>query len=78
MFTNSSRKKIDRKSDALKTVVPNYHGNYRRHGGYSSTDKKIGEVFVTRLFPETTASGVLRFVKPRVNRNVKIEQTADF
>ena len=32
------------------------------------------EVFVTRLVPETTASDVLRFVKPRINRNVKIEQ----
>ena len=78
MFTNSSRKKLDRKSDALKTVVPKYHGNDRRHGGYSRTDKKIGEVFVTRLVQETIASGVLRFVKPRVNRNANIEQTANF
>ena len=74
MFTNSSRKKIDRMTDALKTVVPRYHGNDRRHGGYSRTDNKMCEVFVTRLVPETTASDVLRFVKPRVNRNVKIEQ----
>ena len=74
MFTNSSRKKIDRKTDALKTVVPRYYGNDRRHGGYSRSDNKMCEVFVTRLVPETTASDVLHFVKPRINRNIKIEQ----
>ena len=45
-------------TDALKTVVPRYHGNDRRHGGYSRTDNKMCEVFVTRLVPETTASDV--------------------
>ena len=62
MFTNSSRGKLDRKSDALKTVVPKYHWNNRRDGGYSRTDNKMCEVFVTRLVPEITGSDVLRFV----------------
>ena len=61
-------------TDALKTVVPKYHGNDRRHGGYSRTDNKMCEEFVTRLVPDTTVSDVLFFVKPRVTRNVKIEQ----
>ena len=61
-------------TDALKTVVPKFHGNDRRHEGYSRTDNKMCEVFVTRLVPETTASDVLRVVKPRVNKNFQIEQ----
>ena len=74
MFTNSPRKKLNQKTDALKTVVPKYHGNDRRHGGYSRSDNKMCKVFVTRLVPETTASDVLCFVKPRIKRNIKIEQ----
>ena len=70
MFTSSSRMKLDRNSGVLKIVVPKYHGN--DHGGYSRIDKKLCEVFVTRLVPETTAFDVC-FVNLRVYRNVKIE-----
>ena len=59
-------------TDALKTVVLKYHGNGRRHGGYSRTDNKMCEVFVTRLVPDTTVSDVLFFVKPRVKGMSKL------
>ena len=72
-FVNTSRKNTDMLRGALKTIVPHYHGNDRRHGGYSR-ENKMCDIFISRLVPETTARDVNNFLMPRLNRNVKIEQ----
>ena len=71
-FVNTSRKNTDMSCGALKTIVPHYHGNDRRHGGYSRKNKMC-DIFISRLVPETTARDVNNFLMPRLNRNVKIE-----
>ena len=73
-FVNTSRKNIGTSRDALKTIIPQHHGNDRRHGGYSRRNNKMCEVFISRLVPETTVRDVNNFLMPRLNRTVKIEQ----
>ena len=73
-FVNTSRKNIGTSRGVLKTIVPQYHGNDRRHGGYSRKNNKMCDVFISRLVPETTVRDVNNFLKSRLNRHVKIEQ----
>ena len=73
-FVNTSRKNIGTSRDALKTIIPQHHGNDRRHGEYSRRNNKMCEVFISRLVPETTVRDVNNFLMPRLNRTVKIEQ----
>ena len=73
-FVNTSRKNIGTSRDALKTIIPQHHGNDRRHGGYSRRNNKMCEVFISRLVLETTVRDVNNFLMPSLNRTVKIEQ----
>ena len=40
-FVNTSRKNIGTSRGVLKAIVPQYHGNDRRHGGYSRKNNKM-------------------------------------
>ena len=73
-FVNTSRKNIGTSRGVLKTIVPQYHGNDRRHGGYSRKNNKMCDVFISRFVPETTVRDANNFLKSRLNRHVKIEQ----
>ena len=63
-FVNTSRKNIGTSRDALKTIIPQHHGNDRRHGGYSRRNNKMCEVFISRIVPETTVRDVNNFLMP--------------
>ena len=73
-FVNASRKNFHAPHDALRTVVPQYHGNDRRHGRYTRRNSKMCEIFISRLVPETTVQNVNNFLRTRLNRTVKSEQ----
>ena len=71
-YVNSTRKNLS--NAPLKTVTPMYHGNDRRHGGYNRSNNNDCEIFISRLVPETTTRDVINYVKPRLNRTVRVKQ----
>ena len=73
-FVNASRKNFHAPHDALRTVMPQYHGNDRPHGRYTRRNGKMCEIFISRLVPETTVRNVNNFLRTRLNRTVKTEQ----
>ena len=71
-YVNSTRKNLS--NAPLKTVTPMHHGNDRRHGGYNRSNNNDCEIFISRLVPETTTRDVINYVKPRLNRTVRVKQ----
>ena len=51
-----------------------YHGNDRRHGGYNISNNNDCEIFISRLVPETITRDGINYVKPRLNRTVRVKQ----
>ena len=64
----------------LKLNIENHYsfqctmGNDRRHGGYNRSSNNDCEIFISRLIPETTTRDVINYVKPRLNRTVRVKQ----
>ena len=71
-YVNSTRKNLS--NAPLKTVTPMHHGNDRRHGGYNRSSNNDCEIFISRLIPETTTRDVINYVKPRLNKTVRVKQ----
>ena len=71
-YVNSTRKNLS--NAPLKTITPMHHGNDRRHGGYNRSSNNDCEIFISRLIPVTTTRDVINYVKPRLNRTVRVKQ----